>query len=95
MPRVEDVEPVTSGRRMDLASGGVAGMIVALLTCLQTSEFDIRAFRLIIVCCHCWQGATCLVDFGHCGMEPCTTACRFLKGLIKLVKVGSVRAFVC
>lgn len=67
MPRVEDVEPVTSGRSTKLAIGGVAGMMVALLTCLQTSEFDIRAFRLIVVRCNCWQRATCLVDFGHCG----------------------------
>ena len=39
------------------------------LTDIEASQLGVGAFGLVVMCCHCWERATCFVDFGHCGTK--------------------------
>lgn len=37
-----------------------------LVTNIESSELVVGAVKLVVVRCHCWEGAACFIDFGHC-----------------------------
>ena len=39
---------------------------LGLFTNIESSELVVGAVGLVFMRCHCWEGAACFIDFGHC-----------------------------
>lgn len=37
-----------------------------LFTNIESSELVVGAVGPVVMRCHCWEGAACFIDFGHC-----------------------------